>query len=79
MLSTIRIFKVKMSAGRVTIIDLRFKKRVRIAYNYEFNTSYETAQEFLESIGIKVLNVAEDDYQDCYLLTSNDFNTELTK
>lgn len=61
--------------SRVKIDDLRFNKTKFISYDYELNNIFDMAKNYLKSIGIECLNMAES--KKGYLLLTDNFKTEL--
>ena len=61
--------------SRVIIKDLRFNKKIIIAYNYEFNDVGEIAENYLKKINIKIDFCAE--AEKGYILLTRNFITQL--
>ena len=64
-------------SSRISILDNRKNERRVIPYNYEFNSIYAIAQDFLESLGIDILGVSE--VHNGYVLLTEDFKTSIKK
>jgi hypothetical protein len=80
-LKNIRSFEItyisptNFKGSRISILDNRFKLRVMINYDHNFNNIYEIALNYLNSIGIKCIYMSE--FKKGYLLLTNDFITQI--
>ncbi len=63
--------------SRVKINDLRFSVSKTISYSYEFNSTYEIAEDFLRKKGINLIGRAE--AKDSYLIFSDNFEIQINK
>ena len=76
-----RMFEVRFlgptytSGSRVKITDLRFEESKTIPYGYEYNSTYEVAQAYLKSRGIKLSGKAEG--PNGYFMWSNNFEVSI--
>lgn len=59
--------------SRVSITSDRFKERVYISYDYQYNNIYDMAQNYLESIGFNLIGISET--KDGYILLSDTFKS----
>ena len=65
-------YKFNGSSGTITIKDLRFKKTVRIYYDYAFSLNHNVIK-FLESKGIKTCFYVTDSN----ILLTRDFENQI--
>jgi hypothetical protein len=79
--SNYRIFEIKFvgpsnSAGsRVKINDLRFQESKTVPYMYEYNNTFDVAQAYLRSLGIKLDGKGEG--KDGYIAFTKNFETPI--
>lgn len=80
-IKNLRAFEIKylpptnLKGSRVLINDLRHKKRVIIAYDYDFNNCKYPAVKFLNDKKIKILYSVE--IEKGFILLTDDFATQI--
>lgn len=79
--SNYRIFEIKYlgpgysSGSRVKINDLRFQESKTVPYSHEYNNTFEVAQAYLRSLGIKLDGKGEG--KDSYIAFTKNFETSI--
>jgi len=64
---------------RIVLIDTRNKKRKTISYDYSQKGSFEIAIKYLLEIGIKTDSYYYNDYENQYVILTNNFDIMINK
>tara|TARA_R100001443_G_scaffold19434_1_gene31064 strand:- start:3625 stop:3909 length:285 start_codon:yes stop_codon:yes gene_type:complete len=71
--------RLKITDLRATNADNTLYKSIILNYDYSCNTTTDQALQYFKKIGIKINHLIWDSKKDQFILTTNDFITQLKK